>query len=190
MEPTAIVVSVSGRSLTDDENERVRAAVRTLLAKHDDNQSVLAPKIGYKQPSLSSFLQGRNGAGYKVARKVADLIGLPLDQLLSGKTARQLAMPRFDTLPGWAEAVAQARAIYKKVPPYAFEVVGGWMGATPPSIDPITIGNLARDWWESSSDMERSEALIAQAQREMTEEDELHAPANDTRPTKKGRGRS
>lgn len=92
----------SGRSLTPDENARVIEAIRELLAKSDDNQSKLAPDLGIKQPTLSALLAGRHQAGYALARRVAMLLRVDVDDLLSGKIES-------DVYPNRAKVIAVLR---------------------------------------------------------------------------------
>jgi len=71
---------MSGKSLSPAENARVVAAIRELL--EHTSQSDLAPRLGIKQPTLSSLIGGRHGAGYGLARAVAELRGVSVEELL------------------------------------------------------------------------------------------------------------
>lgn len=74
----------TGKSLSKDENRRVRAAVQQLLTEHGDNQSRLAPLLGIRQGTLSAFLREKHGAGFGLARRVARLMGIEVQELLGG----------------------------------------------------------------------------------------------------------
>lgn len=64
-----------GKSLTAQQNERVRAGVRELLKMRGDNQTAVAPLIGVEQATLSRFLSGVHGTSSHVALRVAQLLG-------------------------------------------------------------------------------------------------------------------
>jgi len=76
---------MSSKGLTPEQNERVRKLVRDLLRQHDGNQTVLAPKLGLTQPTLSSFLSGRSGTSYGVIEHLAKLLHMDEREVL-GKT--------------------------------------------------------------------------------------------------------
>jgi transcriptional regulator with XRE-family HTH domain len=73
------------KALTPEQNERLRDAVRDLLRRHDGNQTVLAPKLGVSQSTLSGFIGGRQGTSYAVAGRVADLLRVDERELLHGR---------------------------------------------------------------------------------------------------------
>lgn len=79
----------SGRSLTTEENAKVLEAVREILDQPGMNQTVLAPKIGLKQPTLSAWLGNKHQAGYATARRVAELLGVHVDVLLGYESERE-----------------------------------------------------------------------------------------------------
>jgi transcriptional regulator with XRE-family HTH domain len=70
------------KSLTAEENERVIAAVRELLQQHGGSQSKLAPVLRIKQPTLSAMLGGKHQAGWPLARRVAELMGVTPERLV------------------------------------------------------------------------------------------------------------
>jgi transcriptional regulator with XRE-family HTH domain len=80
--PAVTVVRVSGRSLTKEENDRVIAAVRKLLAENGENQSALGRELKSTQSTISGLLAGRHRAGYGFARNVAAKLEVNLDELL------------------------------------------------------------------------------------------------------------
>lgn len=103
-----------GKSLTAQQNERVRAGIRELLGQHGGNQTAVAPLIGVEQATLSRFLSGVHGTSSHVALRVAQLLGRdPLEFLdparRSGTIARVPAVdPRF---PSRAKAEAAAKLL-------------------------------------------------------------------------------
>lgn len=81
-------------TLTDDENERVRAAMKRLLhERFGGNGSELSRELGLKQPSVSKFIRGLSGTSHDVATLVANAIGLPVSDLLSGRGASLTTLP-------------------------------------------------------------------------------------------------
>src|SRR4051812_22662295 len=68
--------------LSPEQNERVRGFVRQLLREHDDNQGALARKLGITQPGVSSFLSRRVGTTYFMVERVAELLKIPIWEVL------------------------------------------------------------------------------------------------------------
>jgi hypothetical protein len=70
-------------TFTDAENARLRLVARELLARYG-SQTALAEALGpdIQQPSLSAFLLEKYGCGFGLARKLAELKSMTLDQLL------------------------------------------------------------------------------------------------------------
>lgn len=169
IEARGSVRGMSGRSLRPEENERVLGALRELLI--GTTQVELAPRLGVKQSSISGVLGHRHVAGYPFAARVAELSGMTVQQLLSGKPDNDGTGPRWRFIPGWAAAVEQAKRDFPKVSPLAWERLGNLMGERPPAMDPTTLGLLASTWDQRSTDDDRRKAIADQADREMTEED-------------------
>ena len=141
----------NSRTLTPEENERLVAALKKLLAldKYAGNQSKLAPDLKVRQPTISAILRGKGPGGYGVARRVAALIRVDVEELLSGRS--RTGKTRFRDLPGWREREPAARTLYAELPPEAFDAVGDWSGPRPPLV--ITeriIGGLAELWVKAS----------------------------------------
>lgn len=112
-DPPATVAGVVGKSLTSQQNERVRAAVRELLALHGGSQTKVAPLIGVEQATLSRFLSGVQGTSSHVAMRVASLLGKnPLELLdptsKSGVVPRSSVDPEY---PSRAKAEVAARVM-------------------------------------------------------------------------------
>lgn len=61
------MTSTSGKSLRDDQNERVRGIVRELVTKEfAGNMTAAARAFGVRQSLVSEFLSGARGAGPKL----------------------------------------------------------------------------------------------------------------------------
>ncbi len=116
----------AGKSLTEEQNERVRALVRELLDRYE-SQTDLAPLLQVSQPTLSAFLGGRQGTSFHTARLAADLakrdvmevLGLratpgeapsaPLETLADRAWYAYHALPRSNgRLPAWSWLEAEA----------------------------------------------------------------------------------
>ena len=80
---------MSRKSLSDEQNERLRVYVRELLKRQGGSQSELVLRLGLSQPAISAFLSGRQGTSYRVAERVATLLKLDVRDVLHG--ARDLA---------------------------------------------------------------------------------------------------
>jgi transcriptional regulator with XRE-family HTH domain len=74
------------QEMSDADNDRLRAAVRRLLAKHG-SQGKLAPLLGVHQTALSKFLLGQIGVSVDFARNIAKLEGVHLVSLLGPEAA-------------------------------------------------------------------------------------------------------
>lgn len=167
------------------EAERVREALRELLLT-EKTQTALAKRLHVSQQALSSILRGSATPGYALARTVAKAMGaVDSDAWLRGAPPGRVA-PRIRDRNGYAEALATARKVFRRVPPAAFDAIGNLMGdALPEVITFELLGGLATAWANSAMDDERSEAIVAQAELEMEAEDRRHeailaarAPAN------------
>lgn len=174
------------RSLTSKESERVRAALRELLVI-EKTQTALARRLGVSQQALSAVIRGTATGGYAIARAVAKAKGATdVDAWLRGAAPGRSA-PRIRDRRGYDEALAIALKVFRRVPAEAFEAVSNLMGdALPEVITPEFLGGLASTWAQNVTDDERAEAIVAQAELEMEEEDRRAAllasrapPSND-----------
>lgn len=78
-------------SLTDEQNERLRVAIRRLKKdRYGDNATETADAIGVSQSLLSRFLSGKTGSSANVAIAVAGLLGVPVGELLGPASAKML----------------------------------------------------------------------------------------------------
>lgn len=83
--PMGTVSGMPGKPLTPEQNERARAHLRTLLKRYDDNQTLVAPKLGVSQPTLSAFLNGRQGTSYAIVERIAHLLNIDEREILGGR---------------------------------------------------------------------------------------------------------
>jgi transcriptional regulator with XRE-family HTH domain len=73
------------RALTLRQSNRVRKALRLLMAQRYASQSELARAIGVSPQAVSMVLSGRALPGLKLARGVASALGWELSVLLDSK---------------------------------------------------------------------------------------------------------
>jgi hypothetical protein len=104
-----------GKSLTPEQNARVREAVRGLLPEYNGVITALAKALGITQAGLSSFLSERTGAGMQLAGAVAKRLHVSLSKLLDGADAPYVyaddgesTRPVWKNRPEWPEASAEA----------------------------------------------------------------------------------
>ncbi|MCC6552932.1 MAG: helix-turn-helix transcriptional regulator [Polyangiaceae bacterium] len=103
----------TGKSLTPEQNARVREAVRKLLQQNDNSQTKVAPLLGVEQATLSRFVSGQQGTSLHVAWKVAEFLHIdplelidPHQAVLSARGRSATHDPRFPSRPA-AEAAAR-----------------------------------------------------------------------------------
>jgi DNA-binding transcriptional regulator YdaS (Cro superfamily) len=94
-----------GKSFDDATNEALRKVVRELVKQHGTAMA-LAEVLGVSQPTVSTFLSGKHGAGPELASKIASARGQTLAQLLAGTAP---GVTRNASLPGWKEASLTAQ---------------------------------------------------------------------------------
>lgn len=73
-------------SMPDDEAERVRTVMRSLVEERKYTRTGLAVALGISQPRVSQILGGLGKPGYETASKVAEFAGLP-DQFWKARVA-------------------------------------------------------------------------------------------------------
>lgn len=112
------MTTIRGKSLRDDQNERVRAIVRELVAKEfAGNATAAARALGVRQSLVSEFLSGARGAGPKLingiaehtGRSIDDLYGRRVVQVADGHRAMQRLGDRPDFQPALEEAIEKSR---------------------------------------------------------------------------------
>lgn len=101
-----------GKSLTDAQNERVRAAVKILRPRFS-SQKDLAERLGIDGATLSRFLAGSLGTSIHVATIVAELMGVDVITLLdpSARPAQGIAVSDDPAFPSRSRAEVAARVL-------------------------------------------------------------------------------
>lgn len=136
-----------GKAIFDEVNDRIRAALRNLIATRGWDQTRAGDELGVTQQSISSFLNRNTGASLHLAWEIAKASRKTVDELLTGRPDGRSV--RFGELPGWIEGEAEARRMFAHVPSDAFEAVRGWRAEEPPAVTPLIIGTLAEAMWKS-----------------------------------------
>lgn len=159
------------RTLLPHETERLRSALRQMLAK-EGSQSAVARSIKAKQQHISAVLSGKSSGGYALARAVAEAKSIrEVDAWLSGRALTAEA-PRLKNVEGYDAALIEAKRMFRRVPDHAFHAVGELMGESlPEHVDAIFLGTIAEAWARSADDNERSSAILHTAEAEMAAED-------------------
>jgi plasmid maintenance system antidote protein VapI len=93
------------RSFTPEQNETLRKAAHELVGRFG-SQVRLAKELGIYQPSLSNFLSGKFGVGHSMARNIARLKGMSVEELLG---IDERAVELDDRYPNRALAIQIAR---------------------------------------------------------------------------------
>lgn len=167
------------------ECERVRQGLRDLRPRYE-NQEALATALKYEdgrsftQQTVSAVLNDRATPGIPLAQAVAALLGRSYEELVKGRKSVQ----RYEDLPGWKEAVAQALAD-DSAPAYALEHAGhGIVSYQPAAVDKNLAVDEAFRWLKHAPLEVRREAerLAAKARVEAA------ARQDDERASPKSRG--
>ena len=80
---TPCMVVNSGKSWGSDRNERLRAFARELLeTRFGGNKTRLAEAMRVSQPTVTNFINGKSGAGPKLADALSRAAGVSLAQIL------------------------------------------------------------------------------------------------------------
>lgn len=74
------------KALSHEQKERIRAAVIRWMDNAGFTQEQAAARLGLKQGSLSQFLSGRTGMSLGLATRVAEILQLPVSNLLFPST--------------------------------------------------------------------------------------------------------
>lgn len=69
---------------TPDENDHLRDALRRVMARRKWGQKSAATALEITQQNVSAFLNAKSGVSHGTAEKIAELVGQPLDVVLSG----------------------------------------------------------------------------------------------------------
>ncbi len=113
----------SGKSFSAAENDRLREHALRLLAAEGGNRTALAKRLGVTQPTVSNFLNGKNGAGAQLAVAIARAAGVSPAWLFTGESAppNELVVVRDPRYPNLSTAIAFMRCQVKN--PEALETV-------------------------------------------------------------------
>lgn len=163
----------SGKSFTPEENARIRAGARQLLARPGQSHTSVAKRLGIAQPTFSSFVRAEHptGAGMRMARAIARELGITPDELCSGQRAP--GATRYCDLADWTPSVEDAQRTYgDQLPAYAWKRAGLLPAPRNARLNAVTVWGLTFGHWQTMSDEERGEAARAQAEAEMAREDE------------------
>lgn len=169
--------AVSGKSYSVEVNERLRERARALLMeRYGGVKAALATALGLSQATVSNFLNGKTGAGQQLVSSLARELGTTHDAQVGGYTdvSTAGASIRFGDLAGWSKAEAEAISgpFKGRLPLAAYAGAREFRGLRAPSVvDPRTVYNYARAFWEGLSDDQQSQAIHDQAEREMAAED-------------------
>lgn len=154
-----------------------RDLIRRLIPAYFRTQTELQNKTGLSYSSINDWANGKSDPRLeqldKIAQAIKETTGEEIEplELLLGPQAKSRA-PRIREQPWWERVLAEAMKLFPRTPLFAFEHVGALMGEQLPPADPLVIGQMASAWYQAASDEEKSEALIAKAEREMAAEDE------------------
>lgn len=132
-------------SLTPEEDERVRAATRSLVAECG-SQARLAERLNNDpgQQTISKHLNG-TPAGIHFAERIAGLLRRDVDDLL-GRDRPARAAPILANAPGYEEAEAAARQLGRRIPEEAWQRVRAMSGAGIRVVDAEAVLGFARTW--------------------------------------------
>jgi transcriptional regulator with XRE-family HTH domain len=150
-----------------EENAKLRAAVAGFMESKGWPQRRVAIEMGLLPQTLSAFLGGKNGAGTALVRAFSKLVGRTEAELLadpscvSAPASARTDWPPLRTLPGWADAVAEARKVFRP-PVHVYETIGNLRGPPPADVSARTVGQLAELWWMQSEKEEVSASIKRQ----------------------------
>lgn len=136
-------------ALTMEEDDRVRKAVRKLVADAGSQRALsaaLAAKgLRVSQQTINRHLNG-DAAGREFAQLVARAVGVTYDELLGRPTPRDDGRPTLDRIPGYAEVEAAARARAPYLPAVAWEKTRAMSGAALADLTPELLVGFASTW--------------------------------------------
>lgn len=163
----------AGKSLSPDEAERVRDAIRSLLASHA-NQTELAKALGVTQQTISAILAGTKPAGVALARSVAERLAVSFETLIGAQPRTrtiEVGPPCWKDLQGWEEAAALALA-RGRVPAYAIQHAGQLIAAFRPEVvTTALVERWANFWLENTADSDREAVETAEIEAQMKRKD-------------------
>lgn len=101
-------------SFATEDNERIREAVRTLVAAAG-SQAAVARTLDISGGALSQLLRGKTGASLGLTSRIADIAGLPLDAFIRGAADSLTGVRTFTPPTLVREYVARRGAAYDVV---------------------------------------------------------------------------
>lgn len=165
-----------GKSFSDEQNQRMRA-VANKLSDRLGSRAALAEALDVSPPTISNFLNGKNGAGSELAQKLANYLGRTLSELIDpdGVDAPVGPVPR--ALQGWDAAEARAREILSHTPAWVFSCARNLSGLNlPPVADVelvIKLANVVQQFppAEPGRNTPETDAALAEVERIKREAD-------------------
>ncbi len=100
-----------GVSLTEEQNQQVRAAAEELVRRHDGNVSAASRSISVSQSWLSQFIDGGKGCSLNTAAVIAAALDKEVKELLGTDPGENLNVVPWSELPGYDKALRDARAL-------------------------------------------------------------------------------
>lgn len=145
----------SSKSLDPDQAEHVRVRLLALI-EEAGSQVEVARRLGVTQQSVSQVVGGRSQPGVVLAARLATMLRITLDDLLTGRSAvsgrrentvhHDATRPTLDRIEGYAAAEAAARAIAPRIPDAAWARVRAMSGADVRVVDAESVLGFARTW--------------------------------------------
>lgn len=131
-----------GRSFSPAVNDQLREVARRLRKEHASDRA-FARSLRIAQPTITNFLNGGN-AGIQVAMVIARAANIAL-HIVGGQVSigAPPATAQWRELPGWDEALDQARALFPKISAEAWEWLGSLSGPVVPGLAPVALGMVA-----------------------------------------------
>lgn len=96
------------RHLSDEQNEKLREAVRRELCRIAPKQVMLAKLLGVPQGNISRFLDGKIGGSAALALRVAFLLDRSVEEVIGARRAVELLDPQQARYPSRIIAVRAA----------------------------------------------------------------------------------
>ncbi len=127
--------------------EAIRQRLRDMRdGEFKGNLSALARSLRVTPAYLSDVLNEKRGPGMKLLKALARALNLSIDDLVGESQQSASLGPRWCNLPGWADALAEARRMFPRVSEAAWDWVGGLAGVRPPSMTAVVLGSVALVW--------------------------------------------
>ena len=145
--PTTYADEALPKPLPKDQSARViEAIVNRLLPRYDGNNSAVARVLHVDPSTVHAYKHGTRGTSLDVAKRVAQELDQDVWELLGEIQPQAVVMNRWDRLPGYDKALAEARVIpgNDKLPEWVWRMVGRECAFPPP---PLTAEKLSQTAW-------------------------------------------